>query len=79
MRRRRRPTVRDAARASRRDLRILLLIAAVFLGIFLVVQPGSGSAEAPAPPPEDHESALEEFDPTEKISADRAIAFPVDI
>ena len=71
--------MRDAARTSRRDLRILLIIAGVLLGVFLVVQPGRGSAEAEAPPAEDQDSALEEFDPTEKISADRAIAFPVDI
>ena len=63
--------IRDAARATRRDLRILLLLTAVVVSVFLVVLPGrsAGGEEEP----------LEEFDPTEEVKADRPVAFPVDI
>jgi len=65
--------IRDAARATRRDLRILLLLTAIVVSVFLVVLPGkSADAEAEQEP-------LEEFDPTEEVKADRPIAFPVDI
>ena len=76
--------LRQAARRSRRDLRILLLIAMVTAAIAVGLGAGSSSArqETPEPDPAAEEAtreALEEFAPTEQISADRAIAFPVDI
>jgi hypothetical protein len=69
----RRTDIRDAARATRRDLRILLLLTAIVVSVFLVVLPGrSADAEAEQEP-------LGEFDPTEEVKADRPVAFPVDI
>lgn len=78
MRRRpkRRISVREAARRSRRDLRILLAITAAAVGVFLIAQPGRGAQEQEEPAVDER---LKEFKPTEEISADRAIAFPVDI
>jgi hypothetical protein len=78
-----RPSVRDAARTSRRDLRILLLIAGVAVVILLAARSGSISAADQGPPDEavseQQLPALREFNPSEEISADQAIAFPVDI
>jgi hypothetical protein len=78
-----RPSVRDAARTSRRDLRVLLLIAGVAVAILLVARSGSIAAADQEPADEatteQQLPALREFDPSEEISADQAIAFPVDI
>ena len=78
-----RRSVRDAARTSRRDLRILLLIAGIAVVVLLVARPGSTSAADQEAPPdaaaEEHVPSLEKFHPSEEISADRAIDFPVDI
>jgi hypothetical protein len=65
--------IRDAARATRRDLRILLLLTAIVVSVFLVTLPGR-SADG-----EEQQDPLEEFDPTEEVKADRPVAFPVDI
>lgn len=78
MRRPRRLDIREAARRSRRDLRILLLIVALTVTGLFVLQPESGAQTERENVTADDER-LEEFDPTEEISADRAIAFPVDI
>jgi hypothetical protein len=57
-------------------LRILLAITVAVVGLFLIAQPGRGAQEEEEPQADER---LEEFEPTEEISADRAIAFPVDI
>ncbi len=76
---RKRKTIRDAARASRRDLRILLLIAGAVGGFFLIAQPGRGADQTGEAADPVTDERLKEFAPSEEISADRAIAFPVDI
>ncbi len=64
--------IHDAARATRRDLRILLLLTAIVVSVFLVTFSGSAGGE-------EEQEPLPEFDPTEEIKADRPVAFPVDI
>ena len=78
MRRRpkRRISVREAARRSRRDLRILLAITAAAVGVFQNAHPRRGAQEQEETAVDQR---LEEFKTTQEISADRAIAFPVDI
>ena len=53
---------------------MLLLLAMLFT-------PGSGAAgqAAPAEPPEEQSEEAQEFEPTERVPADTAISFPVDI
>jgi len=78
-----RRSIRDAARTSRRDLRVLLLIAGVAVVLLLVARSESTAAADREPPgeatTEQQLPSLREFDPSEEISADHAIAFPVDI
>lgn len=61
-------------------------VAAVLLAVLLLSAAPVGTEPAPAgqaaaqtPPGAAYEEELEEFVPSEEVSAERAIAFPVDI
>ena len=59
--------------------RMIPLLLATFLGALLLAatQPGESSGQEPEPTPVEIE--LETFVPSEKLPADSAVAFPVDI
>ena len=69
-------------------MRIKVLSILLFLALLLATPAGPGAAQTPAPPATEEseaattaseEEALEEFIPSEEVSADSAISFPVDI
>ena len=58
-------------------MRILVVLALV--GFLSAVPVGTEAPEGEPPGTEESEKALEEFIPSEKVSAEGAVAFPVDI
>jgi len=59
-------------------MRIKILSVLLFLTLLLASPAGPGVAQAPEQPAAE-EKALKEFIPSEKVPADSAISFPVDI
>jgi len=57
-------------------MRIKVLSLLLFLALLLATPAGPGAAQTPE---QSEEEALEEFVPSEKVPADSAISFPVDI
>ena len=57
--------------------------AAIFLLVLMVVSapagPGAAQESTPEPSTEETDERLEEFVPSERVPADSAISFPVDI
>ena len=69
-------------------MRIKILSMLLFLALLLATPAGPGAAQTPEQPAAgeseaattaSEEEALEEFVPSEKVPADSAISFPVDI
>lgn len=55
------------------------ILAAIVLVLILATGPGGPGAAAQEEPDRAAEEQLEEFEPSEEISADTAVSFPVDI
>ena len=55
------------------------VLAGFVLVLLLATGPGGPGATAPEEPAPAAEERLEEFEPTEAISSDTAVSFPVDI
>jgi hypothetical protein len=60
------------------SLVLVLLIAAMTSGL-LTAEPGAPPQQATEAPPASTEEPLPEFQPTERLPADSAVAFPTDI
>lgn len=62
-----------------RTRRTMLVVAAVLIALVVVAWAVDGSIVTPAAAEDPSDEGLEEFVPTEKVPADDAVAFPVDI